>query len=78
MANSSFNQTYLGVPVTLANGGLGVALTDPNADRILFWDDSAGAMAFLTAGTGLTITGTTIEASNSSASIARTFMFMGS
>lgn len=36
----------------LANGGTGVALTDPNADRILFWDDSAGSMEFLTAGTG--------------------------
>ncbi len=44
----------------LANGGLGTNLTDPNADRIVFWDDSAGVMAFLTAGTGLTISGTTI------------------
>ena len=34
----------------LANGGTGANLTDPNADRILFWDDSAGAFAFLTAG----------------------------
>lgn len=39
------------------------ALGDPNADRILFWDDSAGAFAYLTAGTGLTITNTTISAS---------------
>ena len=44
----------------LANGGTGANLVDPNADRILFWDDSAGAMTFLTAGTGLTISGTTI------------------
>lgn len=36
------------------------ALTDPNGDRILFWDDSAGAAAFLTAGTGLSISGTTL------------------
>lgn len=36
-------------------------LTDPNADRLVFWDDSAGSLAFLTAGTGLSITGTTIE-----------------
>jgi len=35
---------------------------DPNADRILFWDDSAGALKFLTAGTGLTIAATTISA----------------
>jgi hypothetical protein len=40
-------------------------LVDPNADRILFWDDSAGAYAYLTPGTGLTITGTTIDASGS-------------
>ena len=33
-------------------------LADPDADRILFWDDSAGAKAWLTASTGLTITGT--------------------
>jgi len=48
--------------VPLANGGTGANLTDPNADRILFWDDSAGAVTWLTAGTGLTISGTTIEA----------------
>lgn len=46
----------------IANGGLGVNLADPNADRILFWDDSAGAYAYLTAGSGLSITGTTITA----------------
>ena len=39
-----------------------LALADPNADRILFWDDSAGAYAYLTPGTGLTITDTTIDA----------------
>ena len=37
-------------------------LVDPNADRILFWDDSAGAYAYLTAGSGLTISGTTLSA----------------
>lgn len=37
------------------------ALADPNADRILFWDDSASAWKHLTLGTGLTITGTTID-----------------
>jgi len=35
-------------------------LVDPNADRILFWDDSAGAMAFLTVGDGLAISTTSI------------------
>ena len=44
----------------LINGGTAAALVDPNADRILFWDDSEGTVDFLTAGTGLTITTTTI------------------
>lgn len=48
------------LPLSLANGGTGVALVDPDADRIIFWDDSAGQVTFLTAGSGLTITGTTL------------------
>lgn len=36
--------------------------TDPNADRLLFWDDSATAYRHLTLGTNLSITGTTINA----------------
>jgi hypothetical protein len=44
----------------IGSGGTGAALVDPNADRLLFWDDSAGAFAFLTPGTGLTISGTDI------------------
>lgn len=40
-------------------------LTDPNADRIIFWDDSAGTITYLTAGTGLNISGTTINATSS-------------
>ncbi len=38
------------------------ALTDPGADRILFWDDSAGDIVWLTVGSNLTITDTTISA----------------
>ena len=42
------------------------AVTDPGADRIVFFDQSAnagaGAWGYLTAGTGLNITGTTITA----------------
>lgn len=52
-----------GTDVALADGGTGASLADPNADRIQFWDDSAGAVDWLTAGSGLTITGTTITAS---------------
>jgi hypothetical protein len=38
----------------------GTTLSDPNADALLFWDDSAGATAYATLGTGLAITGTTL------------------
>lgn len=41
-------------------------LAAPGADRLLFWDHSALAYAYLTAGSGLTITGTTIEAAGGS------------
>jgi|SRR5690606_32696207 len=40
------------------------ALTDPNADRILFWDDSAGAAALLTVSTGLSLSGTNLSLSH--------------
>lgn len=58
--------TPLRVAQQIAAGGAGIlpdlqALADPNADRLLFWDDSAGSAAFLTAGTGLSISGTTIS-----------------
>lgn len=52
-----------GTDVALADGGTGASLTDPEADRIMFWDDSAGSVAWLEAGSGLTITNTTIAAS---------------
>lgn len=53
----------------LANGGTGANLSDPNADRIAFWDDSAGSVTWLTAGSGLTITDTTIAASGGSGDV---------
>jgi hypothetical protein len=58
------------------------ALTDPGADRILFWDDSAGDITWLAAGANLTITGTSIAAAGggggtTEASLARSFLFMG-
>jgi trimeric autotransporter adhesin len=46
---------------TLALGN--PALADPNADRGLFWDDSAGRLDWLEYGSGLTLTGTTLTAS---------------
>lgn len=61
------NQIYRvgGTDVALADGGTGATLVDPNADRIMFWDDSAGQVTWLTAGSGLTITGTTLTAASS-------------
>lgn len=50
-------------PLSLANGGTGVALSDPGADRVLFWDESANEIKFLTVGSNLTISDTTISAS---------------
>ncbi len=45
----------------LANGGLGVSLSDPNADRIAFWDDSAGNVAWLAQTNGIEISGTNLQ-----------------
>ena len=42
----------------------GISLEDPDADRIVFWDESAGAYAWLTVGSGLTVTDTTITVSD--------------
>lgn len=55
--------TWNATVISLAKGGTGVALSDPNADRIMFWDDSAGVVDWLTLGTNLSITGTTLNAS---------------
>jgi len=52
------------VPVAPGAGsaplGLG-DLVDPNADRIFFWDDSAGASKWLACGDSVAITGTTLD-----------------
>lgn len=50
------------VPIDLASGGTGASLTDPNANRILFWNDSVNQMTWLATGNGLAITGNTIDA----------------
>jgi hypothetical protein len=49
-----------GTDISLADGGTGTSLVDPNGDRIMFWDDSAGAVTWLQIGSGLSVTGTTI------------------
>jgi hypothetical protein len=47
-----------------------ISADDPGADRLVFWDDSAGKLTHLTAGTGLSISGTTITASVSASDIS--------
>lgn len=68
-AEAGVNNTTLMTPLRvsqyLSGSGAGmvgdiVALTDPNADRGLFWDDSAGAVALFDLGTGLSFSGTTL------------------
>ena len=49
--------------ISLSHLGL-ESLSDPGADRIMFWDDSAGVLKFLTAGSNLAFSGTTLNATN--------------
>lgn len=48
-------------PLALSQGGTGANLSDPNADRLLMWDDSAGTSAWANAGAGLEFSGTTLQ-----------------
>ena len=52
---------WSGTNITLAKGGTGRALSDPNDDRIFFWDDGVGQSEWLDIGAGLSISGTTID-----------------
>jgi len=45
------------------------ALGDPGVDRIVFWDDSNSTYAYLTVGTGLNISGTTLTATGAVTSV---------
>ena len=44
---------------------------DPAADRIVFWDDSAGKLTHLSLGTNLSITGTTLNSSSGSGGLTQ-------
>lgn len=62
----------LGNPtISLQHLGL-EALTDPGVDRIFFWDDSASAAKWLSLGTNLSITGTTLNAAGGSGTVPPT------
>jgi len=54
-----------GTPVT-TSGTLAADAVDPGADRIVFWDDSASKLTYLTLGANLSITGTTLDAAGAS------------
>tara|TARA_R110000822_G_scaffold27790_2_gene82672 strand:+ start:13686 stop:14312 length:627 start_codon:yes stop_codon:yes gene_type:complete len=63
-AMANLNNAMREIMAQVATAGfVGVpgSLTDPNADRLLFWDDSAGALAFLTVGNGNEISTTTLR-----------------
>jgi hypothetical protein len=57
----------------ISKGGTGVSLSDPDTDSIVYWDDSAGTMEFITISTGLVVgIGTPDTLSVRSASITQT------
>ena len=53
--------TWSATNISLAKGGTGASLSDPNADRILFWDDSASTVTWLGANNGLSFNGTNLQ-----------------
>jgi len=68
---------HTGIAVTadgVALSHLGLQdLTDPNADRVAFWDDSAGKFDWLTMGTNLAISGTTLNATDTNTDTNTTY-----
>jgi hypothetical protein len=62
----------IGSDVQAFDAGLAqiAGLADPNADRIMFWDDSAGSYAYLETTTGLNLSGTTLSVVSASETVA--------
>ncbi len=48
------------------------ALTDPGTDRLIFWDDSAGDIVWLTLGTNISVTDTTVNVAVAAADVSVT------
>lgn len=71
-AETETANTVIITPLRLANWsdlGAGIlgdfqGVASPGADRILFWDNSALAATFLTVGSGLTLSGTTLTSND--------------
>jgi len=59
----SKNATTVTIEVGFNHLGMNL-LGDPNGDYIMFWDDSAGTMSWLTVGSNLTLSGTTLSATD--------------
>jgi hypothetical protein len=63
-ATSSGGITAVGASTAdvLSVSGSDLVADDPNADRIIFWDDSESKLRYLEAGSGLSLSGTTLTA----------------
>lgn len=56
----STNTISLTSNIPLSNGGTGASLSDPNANRILHWNDTTNEVTWLAAGNGLAISANTL------------------
>ena len=66
VAAGAIDAAHLAVDFLLPYSKIAGINTDPNADRIIFFDDSASSLKHLALGTGLSITGTTLNVSTPS------------
>lgn len=69
--------TAIAALTTTAGARTALTLADPNADRIMFWDDSANTYAHLTVGSGLLLSGTTLTAPGSGFDEAGSYALTG-
>lgn len=69
--------TAIAALTTNAAGLSTLTLTDPGADRLTFWDDSAGAMAHGTPTNGLEISGTSVQVTSNQRQAEIVFLIDG-